>query len=193
MGEVTCSQPQRTSLSGYNHGCRCARCAGAKRASRKGEYPARKVGTLAERLLSRLEFKANGCVEWTGSLTTGYGKIGMGSTRTVLVHRLIYDLQNGPIPSGMMIDHRCRNRACCNPSHLQVVNNSLNLQNRSGASIRSATGIRGVCRQGKKWMAYANLDGRRYSGGYYEDIEDAAIAVIALRNRIMTNNLADRQ
>lgn len=57
------------------------------------------------------------CRLWTGSLTRdGYGTKGGKSA-----HRLAWEATNGPIPHGMQIDHLCRNRACINPDHLEVV------------------------------------------------------------------------
>jgi hypothetical protein len=52
----------------------------------------------------------------------GYGKLSLGrrGDKTMLAHRLIYELMVGPIPAGMTIDHRCRVRNCVNPRHLQV-------------------------------------------------------------------------
>ena len=43
------------------------------------------------------------------------------SDRTVLVHRAAYEQMVGLIPDGLVIDHLCRNRACCNPSHLEPI------------------------------------------------------------------------
>jgi hypothetical protein len=34
----------------------------------------------------------------------------------------------GEIPDGLMLDHLCRNTACVNPSHLEPVTNSVNVQ-----------------------------------------------------------------
>ena len=39
------------------------------------------------------------------------------------VHRLAFEAWAGLIPDGMVIDHLCRERACCNPEHLEVVTN----------------------------------------------------------------------
>ena len=36
-------------------------------------------------------------------------------------HRYYYEQANGPIPEGLVLDHLCRNRACCNPAHLEAV------------------------------------------------------------------------
>jgi hypothetical protein len=56
----------------------------------------------------------------------GYAQIGWyeaGRTFTVLVHRLVYGLVRGPIPKEMTVDHLCRNRRCCRPSHLRLLPN----------------------------------------------------------------------
>jgi hypothetical protein len=48
--------------------------------------------------------------------------------RSLPVHRIAYELTKGQILDGMDIDHRCRNRACCNPDHLEAVSHRENME-----------------------------------------------------------------
>ena len=32
------------------------------------------------------------------------------------------------MPEGLVIDHKCRNRLCCNPDHLEAVTQAVNVQ-----------------------------------------------------------------
>lgn len=63
----------------------------------------------------------NGCWVWTGRLNrNGYGRV-WWQGREPVVHRVVWELLIGPIPKGLVLDHLCRNRACCNPGHLEPV------------------------------------------------------------------------
>lgn len=46
-----------------------------------------------------------------------------GALKLMMYHRYIWIKENGDIPDGYEIDHVCRNRACCNPKHLQLLSN----------------------------------------------------------------------
>lgn len=63
----------------------------------------------------------NGCWIWKLSKDTkGYGRIWLfGKYKST--HRLAYEYWKGEIPKELQIDHLCRNRACCNPTHLEAV------------------------------------------------------------------------
>jgi hypothetical protein len=62
---------------------------------------------------------ADGCWPWQGAISSnGYGIVWYRRWRA---HRLVYEFFHGQIPTGLVIDHICRNRQCVNPGHLEVV------------------------------------------------------------------------
>lgn len=71
----------------------------------------------------------NGCWNWTGAIGHwGYGNLKWDKDgKYKRAHKLAYELVIGPIPEGLVLDHLCRNRACCNPSHLEPVTMKENL------------------------------------------------------------------
>ena len=61
---------------------------------------------------------------WIWCLTRtppGYGLVTDGQGGCTYAHRVYYERANGPIPSGLQIDHLCRMPACVNPDHLEAV------------------------------------------------------------------------
>ena len=60
--------------------------------------------------------------------TNGYSRITTGYRKRVLGHRLAYEIFVGPIPPGLVIDHRYRKRWCVNPYHLEPVTNAENIR-----------------------------------------------------------------
>lgn len=111
----------------------------------------------------RAQFRAHcivtedGCWEWQGSAVDGYGTAtppdGGGTSR--YVHRIVWWLFVGPVPSSATLDHlchtadptcpggtQCRHRRCVNPAHLQPVLpavNSRRMQRRAAGVARSRT------------------------------------------------------
>ncbi|MFG2954837.1 HNH endonuclease signature motif containing protein [Streptomyces sp. NPDC048291] len=67
-----------------------------------------------------------GCFEWMQYTTPdGYGRFTANGIQ-YYVHREGLKASGGFIPEGMTVDHWCRNRACWNPAHLDVVSREEN-------------------------------------------------------------------
>jgi hypothetical protein len=88
------------------------------------------------RILRRRQITDDGCWNYLGKHNpNGYAAMSVGSTqdgtqRDEYVHRLAYELWVGPIPSGLQIDHLCRNKGCFNPEHLEPVTHTENQRRR---------------------------------------------------------------
>jgi hypothetical protein len=66
----------------------------------------------------------SGCWLWLLALDKyGYGRITISqpTKKNREAHRVSYETFVGAIPSGLVIDHLCRNRLCVNPAHLEAV------------------------------------------------------------------------
>jgi hypothetical protein len=83
---------------------------------------------LNHRLGDHIVLDPGGCLIWTGTMSVhGYGVMHR-ERGSRLIHRLAYQLVNGPIPEGLDLDHLCRNRACFNPDHLEPVTRGENIR-----------------------------------------------------------------
>lgn len=74
----------------------------------------------------------NGCIEWDGALRNGYGCI-KHEGRVLSTHIVAWVLAGnelGDEGDGKVIAHKCDNKACCNPDHLECV--SITKNNRDG-------------------------------------------------------------
>lgn len=93
------------------------------------------------RFNKRLNYRDDGCIEWTGLKSDkGYGIFNLHSKALpacpVRAHRFAYALKYGfdALPVGTdttqkrnVLHHKCDNKACVNPLHLEVVTDRWNL------------------------------------------------------------------
>lgn len=101
--------------------------------------------TRKDRLLSKIaakicmdeahRFEGSNCWLWTGATSGkgrggGYGRVSIDG-HTCAVHRVIYTHFYGYVPAKRQIDHKCGNRLCCNPDHLQDVTHKQNQSRRA--------------------------------------------------------------
>jgi hypothetical protein len=100
---------------------RCRQCATESRRiirATVGQKP--RIKNIVQRFLLKLDqTSADGCWPWKECRTQeGYGKFSYPKPNGTRAHRFAYVTFVGPIPSGMMVCHKCDNPPCCNPDHL---------------------------------------------------------------------------
>jgi Zn-finger nucleic acid-binding protein len=99
--------------------------------ARRGDI-ARFLSNVAARPLD------NECWLWPyGRNSQGYGVVYVDG-KQIVVHRWSYRTFIGEIPSGLELDHLCRNRGCLNPLHLEPVTRRENILRGVGSPARFA-------------------------------------------------------
>jgi hypothetical protein len=123
--------------------------------------------------LARCKVTGAGCWRWLGAMwPNGYGKTSVAIHGTQIAHRVFYIEHNGPVPDGLDLDHRCRNRWCVNPKHLEPVSRAENLDRGHLARITCKSGrhditLPGALRPGTRqciecWRGRYRTAGARY-------------------------------
>lgn len=91
------------------------------------------------------------CWPWKASYgSAGYGQFSPDTSHRrgpKGAHRVAYELTVGPVPEGLELDHLCRNRACCNPAHLEPVTHRENVA-RSPVALSAINARKTHCKRG---------------------------------------------
>lgn len=91
------------------------------------------LGKIMDRVDVRLAGYETECWLWTGPDSgkegrgAGYPRMSLNG-QTVAVHLVMWTNANGFLPGKKQIDHKCRNRLCVRPSHLEMVTQRQNLK-----------------------------------------------------------------
>lgn len=89
------------------------------------------------------------------------------------MHRLVWKLENGLIPRGMVVDHINRDSLDNRSENLRLATPAQNQANQSLRSGPKSSRYRGVRRRGNKWTAQIQVEGRQMTLGTFHT-EDAA-------------------
>lgn len=88
-----------------------------------------------------------GCWNWIGHIEkNGYGRF-CYKGKSKWAHRCAYQIIVGEIPSGLELDHLCKNTRCVNPNHLEPVSHRENMK-RAGFVLAKLHKAKTHCPQG---------------------------------------------
>lgn len=115
-----------------------------------------------ERYVELIPFHA--CWQWVGPHRHhGYGCMSVGG-RVQYAHRLSYERHVGPIPSGAVLDHLCRNTSCVNHRHLEPVSHRVNVLRGTAPAARHARATH--CPHGHPLDGFSKLRPGNRRGGF---------------------------
>jgi HNH endonuclease len=111
----------------------------------------------------------SGCFIWMGALNyNGYGKMGIGHSsegtlRMQYAYIVAYEHFVGPVPEGLVLDHKCRMKCCVNPDHLEPVTYAENTRRGNLAEVtRTRLAAQTHCKRGHLLSTdIRNSDGAR--------------------------------
>lgn len=108
--------------------------------------------------------------------------MGNGKRKTGSLHRWITNATDA-----LVVDHIDHDTLNNTDDNLRLLTTAENGQNRKGTQRNNSSGIRGVHwnNENKKWRAQVRLNRKTHRLGYFDNLEDARIAVESAREKLM--------
>lgn len=123
-------------------------------------YNDRMRANTPQSLKARIQVQENGCWLYPGEPTkNGYVRLNY-QRRKIMSHRFFYEHLRGIIPDDKECDHLCKNRSCCNPNHIELVDRATNAR-KQDHFLRSKT----HCPQGHAYDEANTVYTTRQDGG----------------------------
>lgn len=105
------------------------------------------------------------CVEWDGARDDdGYGKVRVEG-KVERVHRAVYAADQGPIPEGMVVLHRCDNPPCYRLDHLRLGTHADNVRDKVSKGRQAGPAPKATCPRDHPYDAentYVDPAGKRH-------------------------------
>ena len=135
----------------------------------RGIYERKPVseGEIWSRFMAKVSIQENGCWEWAGCLTHGYGIFHVPGTKNCVAraHEFAYQHLVSPVPEGLELDHLCHNPKCVNPKHLDPVTHQENMIRGLAFNSNRGNCLKTHCIQGHPFNetnTYIGKDGHRH-------------------------------
>ena len=99
---------------------------------------------VPETILRQVFVTEYGCHLWLGKKSeSGYGRITLNG-KGLRVHRVMWEMTGHDlpdyVPGGKQIDHLCLDKSCCNPAHIELVTQRINMQRRAANKTHCING-----------------------------------------------------
>lgn len=116
---------------------------------------------LPARIANRVTVNDDGCWQWQGALNAGYGVAKLNG-KLWRLHRLTWHNSGHDLIDGLVLDHICRNRSCCNPAHLRQVSIADNVHADGSQCVAAIRKTATHCQRGHELSA----ENVKVYGGY---------------------------
>lgn len=117
----------------------------------------------------------------------GYASVNIHK-KVYLMHRVVWEMHNGPIKNGMQVDHIDGDRLNNKISNLRLASHNQNCHNAKTRSDNTS-GVKGVTwdKTLGKWRSRIMVNKKRVNVGCFDDLELAQLATSEAREKLHEN------